>query len=277
MHYETLTETDWNELGKIWDLLDEGATDDARRELRTRFRARMKHPDVRIVDAAIAIEEGEPGLALEALDGAERSADPALFFHLRGLAHFDLCKFDLARADAERALAMRPELPEAHDLLSRTLEHLGDGAGAAEHAAEAAELDAERFPLPLEIERRRVRPARRAEPRRASRARPQASRGAAGHRRALAAPAFLGPESPPLPPDILGLFVGRDLMSRTSHDVATSPGRDLSCSAATCCASVTPPRSSRRKSASPCSTRSDTCSGWTRTTSSSGAWPDRVS
>ena len=66
---------------------------------------------MRIVDAAISLEEGEPSVALEALDGAERSADPALFFQLRALANFDLCKFDLARADAERALAVRPSSP----------------------------------------------------------------------------------------------------------------------------------------------------------------------
>ena len=35
--------------------------------------------------------------------------------------------------------------------MSRTLEHLGDEAGAREHAEEAACLDDERFPIPLEM------------------------------------------------------------------------------------------------------------------------------
>jgi len=224
VHYETLSETDWDELGKVWDLLEDGEVEAARRELRTRFRARARHPDVLIVDAAIALEEGEPEQALAALRGAERSADPALFFHLRAGAGFDLCRFDAARADAERALAVRPEFADAHDLLSRTLEHLEDEAGAADHAEEACRLDPGRFPPPLEMDDaefdRLVEqsleelppPVRKhldefpvmVEP--------------------LPSPAFLTSENPPLPPDILGLFVGRDLMNRTSHDPPSGPG-----------------------------------------------------
>ena len=224
VHYETLTETDWNEIAKIWDLLDEGEADGARQELRTRFRVRMKHPDVRIVDAAISIEEGDPAHALEVLDGAERSADPALFFHLRGLANFDLCRFDDARADAARALVVRPEFPDAHDLMSRTLEHRGDYAGAAEHATAAAELDSERFPLPLEMSDTDFDQL-------VERSLAELPEPIRKHLEELPVlierlptAAILGSENPPLPPDVLGLFVGRDLMSRTSLDVATSPG-----------------------------------------------------
>ena len=35
---------------------------------------------------------------------------------------------------------MRPDFADAHDLMSRTLEHLGDDAGAQEHAEEANDL-----------------------------------------------------------------------------------------------------------------------------------------
>ena len=224
VHFETLSETDWDELGKIWELLENGDAEAARRELRMRFRARARHADVRIVDAAIALEEGEPGQALAALDGAEMSADPALFFQLRASARFDLCQLEAARDDAARALAVRPEFADAHDLMSRTLEHLGDAAGAAEHAEEAHDLDSENFPMPLEFTDAEFdqlvqdgiaelpEPVRRhldefpvvVEP--------------------LPLLEILTSEHPPLPPDILGLFVGRDLMSRTSHDVAAGPG-----------------------------------------------------
>src|SRR5207247_5785672 len=86
-----------------------------------------------------------------ALRAAERSADPALFFHLRAMAAFLLARFDAARADAERALAIQPEMAEAHDLLSRVLEHLGQPEEARAHAEAAAELDEDVFPLPLEV------------------------------------------------------------------------------------------------------------------------------
>ena len=37
-------------------------------------------------------------------------------------------------------------------------------------------------------------------------------------------PRILTAEHPPLPPDILGLFVGRNLMEGSHQDVASSPG-----------------------------------------------------
>ena len=149
MTYETLTETEWERVQRIWDLLEDGAVENARLELDDMMRKRARHPDLKIVDASIAIEEGEPARALDSLAGAERSADPAQFFHLRALAQFLLARFEDARADAGRALAIQPEMAEAHDLLSRILEHLGDEAGARGHAKEAAELDPEAYPLPL--------------------------------------------------------------------------------------------------------------------------------
>jgi len=224
VHYETLSETDWDELGKIWTLLEDGDAEAARRELRTRFRARARHPDVLIVDAAIALEEGEPEQALAALAGAERSADPVMFFHLRASACFDLCRFDAARSDAERALAVRPDFADAHDLLSRTLEHLGDDAGAQEHAEEANDLDSERFPLPLETSDEEFdRMVERSLEELPAPVRKHLEEFPVLVQR-LPAPALLGSEDPPLPPDILGLFVGRDLMSRTSQDLPSGPG-----------------------------------------------------
>ncbi len=224
MHFETLSETDWDELSKIWDLLENGDAEAARRELKMRFRARARHADVRIVDAAIALEEGEPTLALAALDGAEMSADPALFFHLRASAEFDLCKLESARDDAERSLAVRPEFADAHDLLSRTLEHLGDAGGAAEHAEEAHDLDPENFPPALEYtdaEFDQLVEDSLAEL-------PPQVRKHLDEFPVLVQPLplldVLTSENPPLPPDILGLFVGRDLMSRTTQDVASGPG-----------------------------------------------------
>jgi predicted Zn-dependent protease with MMP-like domain len=222
--YDTLTEREWEQVHHIWDLLDEGDVDRARRELDALAAARPGHPDVRIVEAAVALDEGEAARALDALRGAERSADPALFFHLRAVAHYELVEWEDARDDAERAIAVHADLGEAHDLLSRVYEHLGDQERAGEHAELACEIDAEAFPEALEVADAefdalvessiKELPARVLE-----------------HLNEL--PVLVEPlprrellsaEKPPLSPDILGLFVGRHLMERSSGDVPGAPG-----------------------------------------------------
>jgi predicted Zn-dependent protease with MMP-like domain len=222
--YETLTEIEWDRVGHVWHLLDEGEVDQARLALGELLRARVGHPDLRIVDAAVALDEGEPQAALDALGGAERSADPALFFHLRAMAQFELARFEPARDDALRALAIHPDLAEAHDLLSRAYEHLGDLEHAAEHGAEARAIDAASFPEPLEVsdtefdalvvESLRELPA---EVRRRLEEWPVVVEPLPGRD-------MLTAEQPPLSPDLLGLFVGADLMRRSHADLPTSPG-----------------------------------------------------
>src|SRR6185436_7653463 len=151
MSFATLNETEWARIDEIWDALEEGEADRARAALDALRRSRDGHPDVRIAEAAVLLEEGEAAQALAVLDGAERSADPALFFHLRALAAFDLARFESAETDAGRALAVQPAFAESLDLLSRVCEHLGREEESFRHAEEAHALDAEKFPLPLDV------------------------------------------------------------------------------------------------------------------------------
>lgn len=224
MAYDTLTETEWERVQRIWDLLEDGEIERARIELDDMMRRREKHPDLKIVDASIAIDEGEPRRALEALTGAERSADPALFFHLRGLALFLLARFDEARDDAARALAVHPEMGEAHELMSRVLEHLGDEEGARRHSEEASEIDPEAFPLPLEVSDEEFDALVEA----SLKELPPPVRKHLAEIPVLIEPLpareVLDPERSMLGPDLLGLFVGRDLMSRRHDDLPASPG-----------------------------------------------------
>jgi predicted Zn-dependent protease with MMP-like domain len=222
--YETLTEIEWDRVSHVWHLLDEGEIEQARLELGDLLRARPGHPDLRIVDAAVALDEGDPQAAIDALEGAERSADPALFFHLRAMAAFELARFEGARDDARRALAVHPDLAEAHDLLSRAYEHLGDPDRAAEHSAEARAIDSTTYPEPLEVsdadfdalvvESLAELPA---EIRRRLEEWPVVVE-------PLPSREMLTAEQPPLSPDLLGLFVGADLMRRSVADVPGSPG-----------------------------------------------------
>jgi predicted Zn-dependent protease with MMP-like domain len=221
--YDTLTEIEWERIERVWGFLDDGDTEAARRELNAVSHDRPGHPDVRIVEAAVSIDEGDAARALEALKGAERSADPALFFHLRALAAYELARFEQARHDAQRALAIRPDMPETHDLLSRALEHLGDSAGSAEQAAEARALDAEGFPPPLDVSEeefdRLVESSVRELPEEVRRHLDEVPVVV----QALPDRTMLEGE-PPLSPDLLGLFVGRHLLERSHVDIPGSPG-----------------------------------------------------
>lgn len=224
MTYETLTEIEWEQVNHIWDLLDQGEVDRARIELKALYQKRPGHADLRIVDAAVALDEGEPIRALEALKGAERSADPAHFFHLRASALYEMCRFAAAREDADRALTIRPELADTHNLLARIFDHLGEAAEAAQHTEEAHELDPETFLMPLEVandEFDRLVEASVAEL-------PAEVRKHLNDLPVLVEDLprleYLGGDSVTLSPDVLGLFIGRDLLSRSHQQSGEAPG-----------------------------------------------------
>ena len=223
MDYETLTEREWQRVDRIRELLDEASVESARREIDSLLRGRPGHPDLRIVDAEVALAEEDPRAALEALEGAERSADPVEFFNLRAQAAYGLCRFEQARADAERAAAIDPDFAGIHDLLSRIHAHLRNAERAAEHAELAAELDPEAFPPPLEMSDeefdevvRRSIEELPPEVRRILEEIPVLVD-------ALPAPDLLTGADPPLSPDILGLFVGASLLERSHADLPGVP------------------------------------------------------
>lgn len=223
LKFETLNDTEWEQVGEIWDLLDRGEVETSRRALGALLAARPGHADLRIVDAAISLEEGAPQRALEALKGAERSADPALFFHLRALARYELAEFERSRADAQRALAVHPGLAEAHDLLSRIAEHLGQREVAREHAEAANAVDSAGSPEPLEISDSEFDQVVQ----RALAEMPEQVKRALADVPVLVEPLpareLLG-GSDAISPDVLGLFVGRSLRERSVHDLPDTPG-----------------------------------------------------
>jgi predicted Zn-dependent protease with MMP-like domain len=223
MSYATLSETEWAEVGRVWDLLDQGEVDQARSAVDALLRTRAGHPDLRIVEAAVCLDEGEPGRALESLKGAERSADPALFFYLRAVARFELVQFEQARDDALGAVAVTPDLAEAHELLARIYEYLGQPQDAREHASEARAIDPAAFTPPLEISDQDFQTLVME----SLKELPEAFRRKLDEvpivvdelpRREL-----LTAEDPPLPPDLLGLFVGRNLLERSHLDLPGVP------------------------------------------------------
>jgi len=222
--YETLDEREWAEVDRVHELLDESELEAARTRLDELLRKRPGHPDLRVEDATLKLEEGEPQQALAVLEGAERSADPARFFYLRAAALHELARFAEAESDALRSVAVHPGYAVAHDLLSRVRDHLGDAEGAAEASEAAAELDPENFPEPLEVSDEefdtlvekavsdlpvKVREKLEEIPVLVQ---------------PLPRPEMLNEESPPLSPDLLGLFVGRHIFAQLPTAVPGAPG-----------------------------------------------------
>ena len=152
------------------------------------------------------------------------SADPALLFHLRALARFHRVELEAARADAEKALAVRPQLAEAHALLSRVHELLGHEPESRRHMDLAHEIDADGFPLPLEV-------TDEAFDRLVEKSLAELPDAVREHLQqipvlveSLPRREILVSENPPLAPDLLGLFVGRHLLERTHGEVPGAPG-----------------------------------------------------
>lgn len=222
--YETLTETEWMQVERIHDLLDEGEIEDARSSLDAMLRKRPQQSDLRVEDATLCLEEGEPRLALEALRGAERSADPGRYFYLRGAANYELVNFAEALTDVERALAIHNEYGLAWDLLSRVKEHMGDAEGSAAAANEALKVDAEAFPLPLEVSDAEFD----ALVDKCLKELPKPIRTKLEEMpvmvQALPSREMLTEEDPPLAPDLLGLFVGRHIFASSVSAPASAPG-----------------------------------------------------
>ena len=222
--YETLTEAEWTQVDKIHDLLDDGEAESARRALDELLRRRPDHPDLRIEDATLKLDANQPSQALAALAGAERSADPARYFFLRAMAHHELSRFAEAEADALRALAVHPGDAAAHDLLSRSRDHMGDKEGAAEASEAASELDPENFPEPLEMSDAEFD----ALVEKAIADLPDKVREKLDELPVLVQPLpsteMLTEADPPLSPDLLGLFVGRHIFSQSHTAVPGAPG-----------------------------------------------------
>ncbi len=224
MTYDALNEEEWEAVDRVWDLLHRGETTRARSDADDLLRRRPGHPDLLVLEAAVSVEEGQAERALQSLKSAERSADPALLFHLRALAHYQLVHPETARDDAERALAINPGMAETHDLLSKLWEFLGDDERAIEHAETAHGIDPESYPLPLEVGDEEFDEL-------VERSLLELPAGVREHLDEL--PVLVEPlpsrelltsEQPPLPPDILGLFVGRHLRERTHDDLPATPG-----------------------------------------------------
>ncbi len=92
---------------------------------------------LRVLDKARALAPELPGIAVE-----------------RGIALFELCGLDEAKAELAALLKVEPEDARAHHYLGLIAEHQGDPALAERHFRRARTLAPEQFPVPVPMSAR---------------------------------------------------------------------------------------------------------------------------
>ena len=218
-----MTDTD-PVLESIYEALDRGEPEEALRQAREALDAEGEDPVLLFLAGTSLLELDRPEEAAEAFARAvDLDPEDAEFRASHALALFRACRFEEATAQAREAVEADPRYAAAHHALGLTLERDGRFDEADQAFSRAAELDSEGYPPPA----RMTREAFEAQVAAAADLLPE------DFRRHLAQVAvtveplpsdeILQDGTPPLDPELLGLFVGVALPERSFQ----GPGGDL--------------------------------------------------
>ncbi|MFH1144782.1 MAG: metallopeptidase family protein [Candidatus Eisenbacteria bacterium] len=220
-----LAPRDAQTLARAWDAFEEGDLEEAAGVAEQLMRRTHGHPEVRLLRAALLLEEDDATAALADLDAcAGRIEDTVLHAYYRSVALFDLARFEEAEAQLRELAATDLDPGTLHYLRAQVQEHLGRHAEAERDYAAAHAIDAEDFPLPLRI----PRPAFEEAVHSARELLPE------NLRARLDEVPIVVEDLPPraildhaegdrLTPDLLGLFVGRNLREESVFEVPGVP------------------------------------------------------
>jgi predicted Zn-dependent protease with MMP-like domain len=205
----------------IYDALDEGNPERALAQAKIALHDAPDDPVLHFLAGVALHELDQPHEAVLALNRAiALDPDDPEFLAARARAYFSGCRFPEARADAEKALAADAAHADALQVLGLVLEREGRYAEADAKLAAAARVDSERFVAPVRFSRKTFEQVVV----RAGEMLPEEFRSRLDEVPVVVLDvppeAILTDESPPLDPELLGLFVGTALSERTF----TSPG-----------------------------------------------------
>jgi predicted Zn-dependent protease with MMP-like domain len=218
-------------LERIYDALDEGDPEGALGLLGEAIEALPEGEDdpvLRFLAGFALLEMDQPEDAAEQLalavgmdpEDAEAQANLAL-------ALFRCVRFEEALEPSQKALDADPRSPDALYVRALLAEREGKTGEADRHFEKAAKLDPERYPAPVRFDRK----AFEAEVVRAGQMLPLEFRRrleeVAVMVEDLPSDGILLDETPPLDPEMLGLFVGTALPERTFSGPSASPPRIL--------------------------------------------------
>jgi predicted Zn-dependent protease with MMP-like domain len=212
------TQDDDPTLEQIYDALDDGNYEGALEFAAAAIEALPEGEDdpvLRFLAGVALMELDQPGDAIDQLTRAtELDPDDAEFRANLALALFRTCRFADAAPEAAKAVKDDPQSPDALHARALTLEREGRLDEADAFFSRASKLDSERFPVPVRLSRDEFdRELRLAE----------ASLSDDFRRHLEVVPVLvedipsepvLLDESPPLDPELLGLFVGTALPDR---------------------------------------------------------------
>src|SRR5262245_53100585 len=218
-----MTDTD-PVLESIYDALDRGEPEAALRQAREALDAEGDDPVLLFLSGIALLELDQPDEAAEAFARAvDLDPEDAEFRSSLALSLFRACRFDEATAQAREAVEADPRYAGAHHALGLALEREGRFEEADQAFSRAAELDGEGYPPPARMSRE----AFEAQVAAAADLLPEDFRRHLGEVAVTVEPIppeeILQDGTPPLDPELLGLFVGVALPERSFQ----APGGDL--------------------------------------------------
>lgn len=217
------------QLEPMWDALDEG---DFTVALELAEDCVEEHPEsgaAWLGLAAARYELGDVSGTREAADTAGQfgvNEEPMRQWYLAAAAHYEW-DFVSARDLLEQLLARESEFAEAWYLLAQVGEMQGDDVMARRGYTRAHDLDPDRFQMPRRVDDDVIHTAVE----RAREQLPEQFRNLLDELAVTVRPVpdedlarNEDPDGPPIPPDVLGLFVGSSQLERSVFDVGTQPG-----------------------------------------------------
>jgi len=209
---------------RIYDALEGGDPETALGLAREALGENPDDPVVRFLAGLACLDLDRADEAILELQSAVKlDPDDAEFRSQLGYALFRGCRFDEAREETSRALELDDTGPDAHHTAGLLAERLGEYAEADECFARAHGIDAESFPLPLRLDDAAFRKT-------LDEAREFLNETFRKHLDDatvtvddLPAEAVLHESTPPMDPELLGLFMGVPRSEATSF----SPGGEM--------------------------------------------------
>jgi len=213
------------DIEEIYDALDTGNPEQALSLAKEKLtQLPDDDPVLRFLSARALLDMDRLDQAIEELQRAvELDPDDAEFRADLGEALYHACRFDESLAHLEKAVALEDAFADAHYVLALLLERKDEHTRARRHFERAAELDDERLHLPCRVDDeefgRQLELARAALPEKFR----KHLEGIGVLVELLPAETLLREDSPPLSPELLGLFTGVTLEGQSY----LSPGGDL--------------------------------------------------
>ncbi len=211
----------WEE---IWDLLETGRPDVAASSAMRGLGEFGEVPEMRFLLGVSLLEMDEVDAARRELEQATE-LDPSWgeAYEALGWARFRACDFTGAADAVAAALELEPELPDAHHLRGLLAERAGDDELAEEAFAEARRIDPERYPDPIEMDEEEFLEAAQEAVAELDEAIREVLEETAFFVQPIPSDELLKDADPPLDPQLLGLFLGRNLLEKSVQESGTLP------------------------------------------------------